>query len=90
MRRLLYLCAALSVAASCVRKSTLIPAKAILDLNCPKESLTIMPLTGADEGPHLVTGCGRKATYELSPIGDWALTDAVTNDPVHIMPEQSN
>ncbi len=72
---------------ACARKSALIPAKAVQDMHCASESLTVRDLGGGDEGAHLVSGCGRKATYELNPLGDWVLTGPVTTDPTYITPQ---
>ncbi len=80
-------CLSVLLAAGCVHKAQLIPNKAMQDMQCATESLTVMELGGGEEGAHLVTGCGKKATYELNPLGDWVLTGPVTQDPTYITPQ---
>lgn len=71
-----------------MRHAAKIPAKAALDMECAPEQLTVLELGGGDTGSHLVTGCGKKATYEMNPLGDWVLNGPVTRDPKFITPEQ--
>jgi hypothetical protein len=78
-----------TVAIGCVPRAAKIPPKAAVDMQCPESSLTVMELSGGGEGPHLVQGCGKKATYELNPFGDWVLNDTVSVDPKYIKPESA-
>ncbi len=81
--------AALTLALSlgCVPRSAKIPPKAAVEMQCPQASLTMVEISGGDTGSHLVQGCGKKAVYELNPLGDWVLNAPVSVDPKYIKPE---
>ncbi|MBI3182606.1 MAG: hypothetical protein HYZ28_10765 [Myxococcales bacterium] len=87
-KHLLLVAGALAFSA-CVRHAAKIPGKASADLSCPASQITVMELGGGDTGQHLVSGCGKKAIYEVNPLGDWVLNAPPTVDPSYVTPERA-
>ncbi len=74
---------------ACARHAARIPAKAARDLECPEGQISVMELGGGDTGQHLVRGCGKKAIYEMNPLGDWVLNGPPIPDPTYVAPEKA-
>jgi hypothetical protein len=78
---------AAAVSGGCARHAAKIPLKASTDLSCPPGELQIFDLGSGDTGPHYVLGCGKKATYEMNPLGEWVLNGPIVADPQYVKPQ---